>query len=177
MHHTLTRFLAHTPASLTLFTQCEGLPTNPKELAEAVRSHKLTNTEIRALCTDLQVLGRSEFKQLLKWRLQLRKALAADLGASDAKDKAGAKDKAKDKAPGAPTGGGAQESGSKQGRGWGFGGGGSEGALPSPPWTDVLMKLPSSMTFLPAAACGEEGEGQDPMPANHASSSLLNPVK
>jgi hypothetical protein len=31
------------------------------------------------LCGDLQVLGRSEFKQLLKWRLHLKKALAAEL--------------------------------------------------------------------------------------------------
>jgi len=32
-----------------------------------------TNPEIRSLCKDLQVLGKREFKQLLKWRLQVRK--------------------------------------------------------------------------------------------------------
>ena len=29
--------------------------------------HPATNAEVRALAADLQVLGRSEFKQLLKW--------------------------------------------------------------------------------------------------------------
>ena len=49
----------------------EGEPTvlgmSPAEAAAAVRSHPATNAEIRQLCTDLQVLGRSEFKALLKW--------------------------------------------------------------------------------------------------------------
>ncbi len=35
--------------------------------AAAVAAHPATTAEIRALCADLQVLGRSEFKQLLKW--------------------------------------------------------------------------------------------------------------
>ena len=37
------------------------------EIARVVRSHPGTNLEIRTLLGDLQVLGRSEFKQLLKW--------------------------------------------------------------------------------------------------------------
>ena len=35
--------------------------------AAAVAAHAATTAEVRALCADLQVLGRSEFKQLLKW--------------------------------------------------------------------------------------------------------------
>jgi len=35
--------------------------------AAAVAAHPATSAEVRALCGDLQVLGRSEFKQLLKW--------------------------------------------------------------------------------------------------------------
>lgn len=35
--------------------------------AAAVAAHPATTAEVRALCADLQVLGRSEFKQLLKW--------------------------------------------------------------------------------------------------------------
>jgi AdoMet-dependent rRNA methyltransferase SPB1 len=31
--------------------------------------------QIKILCEDLRVLGKSEFKQLLKWRLLIRKAL------------------------------------------------------------------------------------------------------
>jgi AdoMet-dependent rRNA methyltransferase SPB1 len=44
----------------------EGVQDAPKEAA-FVRGHPATSAEIRALCADLQVLGRSEFKQLLKW--------------------------------------------------------------------------------------------------------------
>lgn len=44
-----------------------------------------------------QVLGRSEFKQLLKWRLTVRKALKEVLGGEEGKgaDKGKAKDKGK----------------------------------------------------------------------------------
>lgn len=44
----------------------EGLE-NPSSVAAFVRSHPATTAEVKALCGDLQVLGRSEFKQLLKW--------------------------------------------------------------------------------------------------------------
>ena len=35
--------------------------------AAFVEEHPATIEEVKALCQDLQVLGRSEFKQLLKW--------------------------------------------------------------------------------------------------------------
>ncbi len=35
--------------------------------AAAIREHPATTAEVRQLCGDLQVLGRSEFKALLKW--------------------------------------------------------------------------------------------------------------
>lgn len=44
----------------------------PAHVAEFVRKHAATTTEILHLCTDLQVLGRSEFKQLLRWRMKVR---------------------------------------------------------------------------------------------------------
>jgi AdoMet-dependent rRNA methyltransferase SPB1 len=37
------------------------------EAAAYIFLHPATNAEVRALAADLQVLGRSEFKQLLKW--------------------------------------------------------------------------------------------------------------
>lgn len=46
------------------------LGLSPAEAAAAVRSHPATTAEIRQLCGDLQVLGRSEFKALLKWCVQ-----------------------------------------------------------------------------------------------------------
>ena len=36
-------------------------------LAESIRQHKATDAEIQTLCTDLQVLGRGDFKALLRW--------------------------------------------------------------------------------------------------------------
>lgn len=37
------------------------------DFASFVEEHPGTIDEVKALCQDLQVLGRSEFKQLLKW--------------------------------------------------------------------------------------------------------------
>ncbi|WIA36773.1 hypothetical protein OEZ86_008035 [Tetradesmus obliquus] len=51
-------------------------------LAAAIASHAATDAEIKALCSDLQVLGRSEFKALLRWRLAVRKDLKPLLGAA-----------------------------------------------------------------------------------------------
>jgi AdoMet-dependent rRNA methyltransferase SPB1 len=51
-------------------------------LAAAIASHPATDAEIKALCSDLQVLGRSEFKALLRWRLALRKDLKPLLGSA-----------------------------------------------------------------------------------------------
>ncbi|PSC71474.1 rRNA methyltransferase [Micractinium conductrix] len=45
------------------------------ELAAFVRGHEATTAEVKLLCKDLQVLGRSEFKQLLRWRLLVKKDL------------------------------------------------------------------------------------------------------
>jgi AdoMet-dependent rRNA methyltransferase SPB1 len=64
-------------------------------LALAVRAHPATDTEITALCADLQVLGRSEFKALLKWRLALRRDLKRELGEASAAKKAAAAAKKK----------------------------------------------------------------------------------
>ena len=37
------------------------------DAADIVKLHPATTKEVQALCADLQVLGRSEFKALLKW--------------------------------------------------------------------------------------------------------------
>lgn len=36
------------------------------------KNHKKTNQEILSLCSDLRVLGKSDFKALLKWRIEMR---------------------------------------------------------------------------------------------------------
>ena len=54
--------------------ESETIP-DPSSAAEFLRSHPATSEEIRILLQDLQVIGRSEFKALLKWRLSVRKDL------------------------------------------------------------------------------------------------------
>lgn len=49
-----------------------------------VRQHPATTSEIATLLSDLQVLGRTEFKQLLKWRMVVRKSLKKELGGAEA---------------------------------------------------------------------------------------------
>ena len=70
------------------------------ELAEAVRVHEATSAEVKTLCKDLQVLGRSEFKLLLKWRLLVKKdlqraaAAAAKAAAAEAGEGSGGEEEA-----------------------------------------------------------------------------------
>ncbi|KAL3324241.1 hypothetical protein AABB24_038430 [Solanum stoloniferum] len=44
----------------------------------AIRDHTLTTEEVKSLCDDLRVLAKQDFKYLLKWRLQIRKALSPE---------------------------------------------------------------------------------------------------
>ncbi|CAK9134084.1 unnamed protein product [Ilex paraguariensis] len=41
-----------------------------------ITDHDLTTEEVKALCDDLRVLGKQDFKHLLKWRMHIRKALS-----------------------------------------------------------------------------------------------------
>ncbi|KAM3306072.1 pre-rRNA 2'-O-ribose RNA methyltransferase [Capsicum chacoense] len=44
----------------------------------AIRDHALTTEEVKSLCDDLRVLAKQDFKYLLKWRMQIRKALSPE---------------------------------------------------------------------------------------------------
>lgn len=46
-----------------------------QKMMEFVMAAKATTEEIQHLCSDLPVLGRSDFKHLLKWRMGLRKGM------------------------------------------------------------------------------------------------------
>ncbi|GAU42160.1 hypothetical protein TSUD_89590 [Trifolium subterraneum] len=48
--------------------------TDPADLP--IKDHDLTTEEVKALCEDLRVLGKQDFKHLLKWRIHIRKALS-----------------------------------------------------------------------------------------------------
>ncbi|CAH8301227.1 unnamed protein product [Eruca vesicaria subsp. sativa] len=43
-----------------------------------LKEHVLTTEEIKILCEDVPVLGKNEFKHILKWRMQIRKALTPE---------------------------------------------------------------------------------------------------
>ncbi|KAI3815148.1 hypothetical protein L1987_14804 [Smallanthus sonchifolius] len=43
-----------------------------------IKNHALTTEEVKALCDDLRVLGKQDFKHLLKWRILIRKALSPE---------------------------------------------------------------------------------------------------
>ena len=52
-------------------------------VSELVRQPSQTDEEVRTLCQDLQVLGRSELKHVLKWRLGVRRRLDQKRKAED----------------------------------------------------------------------------------------------
>jgi AdoMet-dependent rRNA methyltransferase SPB1 len=58
------------------------------EECQEFAEHPTTTAEIRALCSDLKIIGRGDFKLLLKWRLNLvrehRRQVAADTAAAAA---------------------------------------------------------------------------------------------
>ncbi|KAI3674436.1 hypothetical protein L2E82_52260 [Cichorium intybus] len=43
---------------------------------QPIKDNALTTEEVKALCDDLRVLGKQDFKHLLKWRIHIRKALS-----------------------------------------------------------------------------------------------------
>ncbi|ESW03816.1 hypothetical protein PHAVU_011G044300 [Phaseolus vulgaris] len=49
------------------FTDAADLP---------IKDHEQTTEEVKSLCDDLRVLGKQDFKHLLKWRIHIRKALS-----------------------------------------------------------------------------------------------------
>ncbi|XP_047157343.1 pre-rRNA 2'-O-ribose RNA methyltransferase [Vigna umbellata] len=49
------------------FTDAADLP---------IKDHDLTTEEVKSLCDDLRVLGKQDFKHLLKWRIHIRKVLS-----------------------------------------------------------------------------------------------------
>ncbi|CAN6914643.1 unnamed protein product [Brassica oleracea] len=48
------------------------------EASRPLKEHELTSEEIKILCDDLPVLGKNDFKHILKWRMQIRKALTPE---------------------------------------------------------------------------------------------------
>eukprot|EP00199_Chlamydomonas_sp_CCMP681_P002374 CAMPEP_0119115290 /NCGR_PEP_ID=MMETSP1180-20130426/50471_1 /TAXON_ID=3052 ORGANISM="Chlamydomonas cf sp, Strain CCMP681" /NCGR_SAMPLE_ID=MMETSP1180 /ASSEMBLY_ACC=CAM_ASM_000741 /LENGTH=428 /DNA_ID=CAMNT_0007104197 /DNA_START=116 /DNA_END=1398 /DNA_ORIENTATION=- len=108
------------------WTPVEGLAEEDmKELAEQVRRHPASTPEICALLKDLQVLGRTEFKALLRWRLTVRKEMGDALpGDKTGEGKEGSHKKRK------PEDSSAKDAGGK-----------GEGAEPVNPEEELLVEM------------------------------------
>ena len=63
---------------IRLLTDASCLLFDADAEAAGAGSHATTTDEVRACCADLKVIGKGEFKTLLKWRLTLRHALPPD---------------------------------------------------------------------------------------------------
>ncbi|KAK8492618.1 hypothetical protein V6N13_017586 [Hibiscus sabdariffa] len=58
-----------------------------------IKDHSSTTEEVKALCDDLRVLGKQDFKHLLMWRMQLRNALTPTTAKDDKGDEENEDDK------------------------------------------------------------------------------------
>jgi len=74
--------------SATIFSAGEVAEAEDEETHKTcidfIKKHPSTTDEIKILCEDLQVLGRTEFKQILKWRMSVKKELEKSLGKTSA---------------------------------------------------------------------------------------------
>jgi AdoMet-dependent rRNA methyltransferase SPB1 len=69
----ITSFLA-SDNPVRVITDASSLRFDPAAVTAGVADHALTTGEIKACCQDLKVLGKKEFKGLLRWRYMMRKA-------------------------------------------------------------------------------------------------------
>ncbi|KAJ3045642.1 AdoMet-dependent rRNA methyltransferase spb1 [Rhizophlyctis rosea] len=71
------------PEYLEILTRANEMKFDMDEFGKSLTYHPLTTSEIRKCCEDLKVLGRKDFKDLLKWR----DAIRLDLGLDKKKEK------------------------------------------------------------------------------------------
>ncbi len=75
--------------SKSLSSSKESGTGGPQDATEAaLAQHHATDAEIAASCADLRVLGKREFRALLKWRLAIREELGLESSAKAAKERA-----------------------------------------------------------------------------------------
>lgn len=88
----LSEFVSSTQPVIML-GEYNQFTTSDGEAAKFLAIEPKLEDEVRILCEDLRVLGKSDFKLLLKWRLRVRNALQAEQAAGeDASDDESASD-------------------------------------------------------------------------------------
>lgn len=71
------------PDFLGVLTRSNNLRFDADEFGKSLAEHPITTEEIKQCCEDLKVLGKKDFKDLLKWR----EAIRLDLGLDEKKKK------------------------------------------------------------------------------------------
>lgn len=72
---TVEEFATDKDGYLSVLSNANSLVFDDSEISNKIKNHRLTTDEIKELCSDIKVLGKKEFKTLLKWREQIRVAI------------------------------------------------------------------------------------------------------
>lgn len=75
----MTYITSETFSELLAESNCITFDDSQNDSVKTILSDFETTTEIKNCCEDLKVLGRREFKLLLKWRLRMRKLIGLDV--------------------------------------------------------------------------------------------------
>lgn len=63
---------------IRMLTDFHQITFSDDELCQSIRSHARTTEEITTCLDDLRLLGKLDFKKILRWRIQVRKAMNLD---------------------------------------------------------------------------------------------------
>lgn len=63
---------------IRMLTDFHQITFSDDELCQSIRSHVRTTEEITTCLDDLRLLGKLDFKKILRWRIQVRKAMNLD---------------------------------------------------------------------------------------------------
>lgn len=75
----MTYITSESFSDLLAESNCITFEDSQNDSVKTILSDFETTTEIKNCCEDLKVLGRREFKLLLKWRLRMRKLIGLDI--------------------------------------------------------------------------------------------------
>jgi hypothetical protein len=87
---------------IQMLTDVNAIEFTDKELCQTVLNHPRTTEEIKICLSDLRLLGKLDFKKILKWRTQVRAWLAAEERKAKIARGESVQDEEADNAPDAP---------------------------------------------------------------------------
>ena len=84
----MTEFIESSSDHILLLSKSSCLEFDKTELGEKLRNHPLTTADVKECCKDLKVLGKKDFKTLLKWRESVRLDLGLEKSRRQKKEEA-----------------------------------------------------------------------------------------